>query len=121
MYQVLVLVGKSLVLAFIKLRVGLRLSGSWSVFMNGSFVSWLVDEGSVWIARLSGKVCVKLETAGARKVLGPPSEKLLLQESWGVDQGLDFRSIREGAPGIVLASVSYLTRSVTPGGAVGAL
>jgi len=122
---VLMLVGKSLVLAFIKLRVGLRLAGSWSVFMNGSFVSWLVDEGSVWIARLSGKVCVKLETAGARqgarKVLGPPSEKLLLHESWGVDQGLDFRSICEGAPGIVLASVSYLTRSVTPGGAVGAL
>ena len=115
------LVGKSLVLAFIKLRVGLRLAGSWSVFMNGSFVSWLVDEGSVWIARLSGKVCVKLETAGARKVLGPPSEKLLLYESWGVDQGLDFRSIRKGAPGIVLASVSYLTRSVTPGGTVGAL
>ena len=63
----LMLVGKSLVLAFIKLRVGLRLAGSWSVFMNGSFVSWLVDEGSVWIARLSGKVCVKLETASARQ------------------------------------------------------
>jgi hypothetical protein len=64
---VLMLVGKALVLAFMKLRVGLDLVGSWSVFMNGSFVSWLVDEGSVWIARLSGKVCVKLETASARQ------------------------------------------------------